>query len=192
MPAEGEAITPTPTVEAPGAGTIGPAAALETLPAEPRPEEAAAVNPTPTPFVSPPDPTVPADAPVSPRPASPSPSPAPEASKPRPAAKPASLSVHMEHHLKSGSVRVWLDDKLVVDEALDARVTKKVLFLTVRKGLVEESLAVAPGRHELRVQVKWDDNVETKRIAGTFRSGTTRQLEVEISRLGGNLSLVWK
>ncbi len=98
----------------------------------------------------------------------------------------------MEHHLKSGSVRVWVDNKLVVDEALDARVTRKVLFLEVRKGLVEESLEVTPGRHELRVQVKWDDNVEMKRIAGSFRSGTTRQLEVQISRLGGNLSLEWK
>jgi hypothetical protein len=98
----------------------------------------------------------------------------------------------MEHHLKSGSVRVWLDNKVVVEESLDARITRKVLFLTVRKGLVEESLEVPPGRHELRVQVKWDDNVEMKRITGSFRAGTTRQLEVRISRLGGDLSLEWK
>ena len=190
--AEGEPPRPPATLEAPGAEPIGPALALETPPAEPRPDEAVAASPTPTPLVSPSVPPAPVIAPVSPRPASPSPSPAPEATKPRPGSKPASLSVHMEHHLKSGSVRVWLDNKVVVEEALDARVTRKVLFLAVRRGLVEESLEVVPGRHELRVQVKWEDNVEMKRITGSFRAGTTRQLEVRISRLGGDLSLAWK
>jgi serine/threonine-protein kinase len=182
------------------AETIGPAAVLETPSPEPRPGEAVAASPPPTPLpsaeatprVSPPttrpSPRGQAAAPVSPRPASPS----SEAAKARPGAKPASLSVHMEHHLKSGSVRVWLDNKVVVEESLDARITRKVLFLTVRKGLVEESLEVTPGRHELRVQVKWDNNVEMKRITGSFRAGTTRQLEVRISRLGGDLSLEWK
>ena len=89
-------------------------------------------------------------------------------------------------------MRVWLDNRVVVEEALDARVTRKLLFLTVRKGLVDESLEVAPGRHELRVQVKWDDNVEMKRITSSFRAGTTRQLEVKVSRIGGDLSLAWK
>jgi len=98
----------------------------------------------------------------------------------------------MEHHLRSGTVRVWLDDRLVVEETLDARVTGKILFFPVRKGVVEERLKVAPGRHELRVQVKWDDNSEVKRIAGTFRAGATKQLEIGISRLGGGLSLDWK
>jgi eukaryotic-like serine/threonine-protein kinase len=197
-PAEGEPRKPLSIVDAQRTQTIGPAVVPETPPAD----QAVAASPTPkppaeaTPPVSrspaPPSPRIPAGAPASPRPASPSPKPAPEATKAQPGAKPAGLSVHMEHHLKSGSVRVWLDNKVVVDEPLDARVTRKVLFLTVRKGLVEESLEVPPGRHELRVQVKWDDNVELKRITGSFRSGTTRQLEVRISRLGGDLSLAWK
>jgi eukaryotic-like serine/threonine-protein kinase len=194
--AEGEPAEPIATVDAPRTEPIGPAVGLDTPTPEPHPEEAVAASPTPTPHTSP-SPTVPAEAPASPRPASPrpaspSPSPAKEAAKPRSGVKPASLSVHMEHHLRSGSVRVWLDNKVVVEEALDARVTRKVLFLTVRKGLVEESLEVGAGRHELRVQVKWDDNVEMKRITGSFRAGTTRQLEIRISRLGGDLSLAWK
>ena len=117
------------------------------------------------------------------------PKPAPKAT---PTPRPASLAVHMEHHLRSGTVRVWLDDRLVVEETLDARVTGKILFFPVRKGVVEERLKVAPGRHELRVQVKWGDNTEVKRIAGTFRAGATKQLEIGISRLGGDLSIEWK
>jgi hypothetical protein len=98
----------------------------------------------------------------------------------------------MEHHLRSGALKMWLDGRLVLEESLDAQVTRKVLFFPVRKGVVEELLKVSPGRHELRVQVKWDDNVELKRIAGSFRSGTTRRLEVRVSRLSGGLSLEWK
>ncbi|MFI5007542.1 MAG: protein kinase [Solirubrobacterales bacterium] len=196
LAAEGEPAEPIATVDAARTEPIGLAVVLETPTPEPHPAEAVAASPRPTPHTSPPS-TVPAAVPasprpLSPRPASPSPSPAKEPAKPRPGVKPASLSVHMEHHLRSGSVRVWLDNKVVVEEALDARVTRKVLFLTVRKGLVEESLEVAAGRHELRVQVKWDDNVEMKRITGSFRAGTTRQLEIRISRLGGDLSLAWK
>ena len=87
---------------------------------------------------------------------------------------------------------MWLDNRLVLEETLDAQVTRKVLFFPVRKGVVEELLKVSPGRHEVRVQVKWDENVELKRISGSFRSGTARRLEVKISRLSGGLSLDWK
>jgi len=98
----------------------------------------------------------------------------------------------MEHHLKSGTVKVFLDGRLVAEEDLDARVTRNVLLFALRKGVMEETLKVAPGRHEVRVQVKWDDNTRTRRIAGTFRAGLTRRLEIGISRLGGDLSLEWK
>ena len=48
-----------------------------------------------------------------------------------------------------------------------------------------ESLLVASGLMD-------EAQVEMKRITGSFRAGTTRQLQVRISRLGGGLSLVWK
>ena len=132
-------------------------------------------------------------APAKPAPARPAPAkPKASARKTSPAAKPARLTVNMEHHLKRGTVRVWLDNKLVVQESLDAKVAKKILFFPLRKGVVQERLRVTPGRHHLRVQVRWGDNVETKRITGSFRAGTTRRLEVRISRLGGKLSLEWK
>jgi hypothetical protein len=102
------------------------------------------------------------------------------------------LAIHMEHHLKSGRVRVFLDGKLVLQDDLDARVSRKILFFSLRKGLVQEVLKVSPGRHELRVEVKWDDSAEAKRITGTFKPGVTRHLEIGVSRIGGNLSLEWQ
>ncbi len=166
-----------------------PTADLPTPPPTATATPAPTTRPTPRPTATP--------RPVTPPPRTagtqPAPGPTPRRSpKPTPTPQPASLAVHMEHHLKRGTVRVWLDDRLVVEETLDARVTGKILFFPVRKGVVEERLKVTPGRHELRVQVKWDDNTEVKRIAGTFRAGATKQLEIGISRLGGNLSLDWK
>jgi serine/threonine-protein kinase len=181
-----------PSPDAPGPS--GPSPAADSVTAG----SLATTAPPESPLPSPPSTEPPAPPPTlsrpSPEPSAPSPSPSPEAvKKSPPAAKaPGQLAVHMEHHLKSGTVRVWLDEKLVVEEVLDARVTKKILFFNFRKGVVQEMLKVSPGKHDLRVQVKWDDNVETRRISGTFRPGATRHLEIGISRLGGDLSVAWK
>jgi hypothetical protein len=87
---------------------------------------------------------------------------------------------------------VWVDDEPVVDEDFDGRVTRKILSLELRKGMVQQRLALSPGRHEVRVQVGWDDNVKSARISGAFRPGATQQLEVQVARIGGKLSLAWK
>jgi eukaryotic-like serine/threonine-protein kinase len=160
-----------------------PAAALPVA-APPVTPPAAAPTASPIPLGTPGPATAPGPAPA----LTAAPSPAPST----PAPKPGTLSVHMEHHVRGGTLKMWLDNRLVLEETLDAQVTRKVLFFPVRKGVVEELLKVSPGRHEVRVQVKWDENVELKRIAGSFRSGTARRLEVRISRLGGGLSLEWK
>jgi hypothetical protein len=48
------------------------------------------------------------------------------------------------------------------------------------------------GRHQVKVQVRWDDNIKTEVAVGTFRPGVTRRLEIRVSRLLGGLSLRWK
>ncbi len=152
---------------------------------------------TPIPPTTPPpvvESTVPSPPPAS-LAESPTPKPRPTATpSPRTGSKPAParLSLRMEHRLDNGTVKVFLDGQLVAKEELDAQVTRKVLFFELRKGVVEETLKVTPGRHEVRVQVKWDDNTRSRRISGTFRSGVTRRLEIGISRLGGDLSLEWR
>lgn len=117
---------------------------------------------------------------------------APDAETPEPTPTPALLAIDFEHHLKSGKIRVWLDKDLVLDEPLDARVTKKILAFTLRKGHVEETLEVPPGPHEVWVEVSWDDNLKTERIPGVFESGKTRTLDVSVGRIRKDLSLDWK
>ena len=102
------------------------------------------------------------------------------------------LAIDFEHHLKTGRMRVWVDDDLVLEEELDAKVARKILSFRVRKGAVEETLEVPAGRHQVKVQVRWDDNIKTEVTSAMFRSGATRRLEVRVSRLLGGLSLRWK
>jgi hypothetical protein len=105
---------------------------------------------------------------------------------------PGRLDIEFEHHLRRGNLQVWVDGVGVVDEDFDGRLTRKILALELRQGVVQQQLAVVPGQHEVRVQVRWDDNVKSARISGRFRPGASRRLAVQVGRLRGNLSLAWK
>jgi hypothetical protein len=174
-----------------------------------RPPQAAAPAPVPSPSVeaSPapppstlaeivsipeddPDPvTSPAPLPVSPPVSKPGAHATPPPAKARPAGE---LAIEFEHHLKHGNLQVWVDDDRVVNDDFDGRVTHKILSFELRKGLVQQHLALAPGRHSVRVTVRWEDNTRTARISGAFRPGVARKLDVDVSRIGGKLTLSWR
>jgi serine/threonine-protein kinase len=105
---------------------------------------------------------------------------------------PGTLAIEFEHHLREGNLKVWVDGESVVDENFDGRVTRKILGLTLRRGVVQQHLALSPGRHDVRVDVRWDDNVKSARTSGNFKPGATRRLQVQVGRIRGNLSLDWK
>jgi predicted Ser/Thr protein kinase len=185
-PAPAPVVMPTTTAAsaapaAPGETPIAPSATPS-----PAPEPPPAVSAGPTEDI--PTPAAPAAAPAP----APAPENAPTSPPDVPATAPGRLAIEFEHHLRHGTIEVWVDGASVLDEDFDGRVTRKILTLTLHKGLVQQQLTLAPGRHEVRVQVSWDDNVKAGRIAGTFRPGTTRRLEVQVGRLRGNLSLAWK
>ncbi len=87
---------------------------------------------------------------------------------------------------------MWVDGKRVVKEALDSRVTRKLLLLELRQGSVQQTLSLMPGRHEVRVRLRSGDDDKTARTSATFRAGATRRLEVTAPRLRGGLTLEWK
>jgi hypothetical protein len=116
--------------------------------------------------------------------------PAPQAVAP--ATSMGRLAIDFEHHLKSGRLRVWVDDDLALEDELDSRVTKKILSFRVRKGMVAETLEVPTGRRQVKVQVRWADNIKTETTSAMFRPNATRRLEIRVSRLLGGLSLRWK
>jgi hypothetical protein len=106
----------------------------------------------------------------------------------------AQVSLDLGHSLRSGTLRVFVDDAVVIEAALDSRVTKRLAGLTLRKGSLEDSFEVEPGRHEIRVRIAWDGNVKTDSIWANFQPGQRRRLEARLRGVGGlqDLSLKWR
>jgi len=105
---------------------------------------------------------------------------------------PAKLEVDFEHNLKGGTLKVWIDDELVIDEPLESRVTQKILSYRIHKGTLSQSLEVHPGEHLVRVQVEGDGFSATRRIHGTFESSEKRRLRVEVGGIiKRDLTLAW-
>jgi len=112
-----------------------------------------------------------------------------------PAADVARLAISFEHSLKKGSLQVSVDDEVVIEQTLDSRVTRKVLSLRFRKGALNDTLDLAPGKHEVRVRVAWDDNVKAESIWANFEPGKVRTLKARLSGFAGirtSLSLEWE
>jgi serine/threonine protein kinase len=171
-------------------GNPSPTVTTEAASAQAPPPSFSPVAATPAPPSSPPPALV---APPSTEPADeePTPSAVPEAAPPGDAAsadKSAHLFVDFEHPLKSVTLRVWLDGEPILQERLDS-IAKKLVAIEIRKGGLKRGFDVTPGRHELRVQVTWDDDLKAERISGVFRAAATRHLEIRLGRLRKNLSV---
>jgi serine/threonine-protein kinase len=119
----------------------------------------------------------------------------PPTPSPTPAAdQPARLVVDFEHSLKSGTLRVYVDDLRVVDQPFGGRVTKKIVGLEMRKGRVTQTLEVTPGLRVVKVEVLWDDNIKSERSQTFFNPGRRLRLKARLGSFGGlrkDLSLEW-
>jgi serine/threonine-protein kinase len=120
------------------------------------------------------------------------PTPAPSSVEDPGAAAGAHLVLAVEHPFKQGTLRVWVDQKMAIEEPLESRPTRKLLVFRGRKGRETEVLAVAPGPHVIRVRVEGEGFAATRTIRGTFKDGDTRSLEVRVGGLiGKTLALRW-
>jgi hypothetical protein len=105
---------------------------------------------------------------------------------------PAHVELRLEHSLKDGALTVYVDDEVVLQRDLGARVTRKILFYRARKETLSETLDVPPGEHTIRLQITSGDSSYTQRIKGAFKSGETRPLEASLGGLiTKELELVW-
>jgi serine/threonine protein kinase len=106
--------------------------------------------------------------------------------------EPAELVIDVEHSLKSGRIRVWVDDDLMLDRPLQARVRKQILVYKSRKGALSRSVDVEPGEHVVRVQVDSGDTALTDQVKARFARGVTTKLKVDVGGLlKKHLSLSW-
>jgi hypothetical protein len=174
--------TPAPEALAALTPTAAPATAAPTAATEPP------VPPTPKPTAV--RTAVPATRAPTAATAVPEPTNAAVAARAAPPRSKSQLRLQIEHGLKDGSINVWLDGALVFDARLRAQIERKILAITVREGRIDKTLEVDPGRHEVRVEVGWDDNRRRKTAMLDVASDSAGVLEIRLSR--GSLDLEWK
>jgi hypothetical protein len=105
---------------------------------------------------------------------------------------PGHLEISFDHPLRSGTLRVYVDDEQVVEEAFTGKVTKKILSFRLRRGSSRQVLDVAPGEHVIRVEVDGAGFEGARRIRGTFKSGETRHLDATVDGIiKRELTLEW-
>ena len=90
--------------------------------------------------------------------------------------EPGRLRIDFDHPLRRGTLRVFVDDELALEQQLTGQQKKKALVFKRHEGSFRDQLEIPPGLHEVRVEVRWEDNVKTERIVGNFRPGATRRL----------------
>lgn len=108
-----------------------------------------------------------------------------------PANRPAVMTLVFEHSLKGGVLRVSVDGLRVVEQPFGSRVTRKIAGIEMRKGQISETLEVAPGLREIRVEVLWDDNKKSERSQTFFNPGSRLRLKAKLGGIRKNLSLEW-
>ena len=94
----------------------------------------------------------------------------------------ARVDVNFEHSLRSGVLRVFVDNDLALEEPLESRVKDDLVVIKVRKGRLNKSFDVRAGARALRLEVEGEGFRGTRTIEARFESGEARRLEV---RLGG-------
>jgi hypothetical protein len=109
-----------------------------------------------------------------------------------PPASPGRLRIDFDHPLRRGTLRVFIDDELALQQRLTGQPKKKALVFKLHEGTFREELDIPAGLHEVRIEVRWDDNVRKERIIGSFRPGATRRLEASLGRIRRDLKLEWQ
>jgi len=132
--------------------------------------------------------------PLGPSPASASALPAGVAESPSPEPTPtpartARLTLAVEHSVKNGSLKVFVDQKQLLSKPLVAQQTRRALIFRGRKGELFDFIDVAPGERTVRIEVQDGDEKKANQISGTFKKGETRLLDVKV---GGRVELQWR
>jgi hypothetical protein len=118
------------------------------------------------------------------------PAPGPLSALPRP--EPGHLRIDFDYPFRRGTLRIFVDGQLALEQRLTGQMRKKALVFKVHEGTFRDELDVSAGLHEVRVEVLWEDNARTERIVGDFRPGATRRLEATLGRIRRDLDLEWK
>jgi hypothetical protein len=106
------------------------------------------------------------------------------------AGKDANLQLKVQHSMRSGQLSVWVDGDLAYSGSLIGNAKRKFGLIPGVQGSLLETLPVAAGTHQIKVQIVSDGVVRDSMISGEFSRKGLRTLSVNASR--GDLSLNWQ
>jgi hypothetical protein len=86
---------------------------------------------------------------------------------------------------------MWIDGVLVLEAKLQAPVAKRIVAIKVRDGRLDRVLDVTPGRHEVRVEVTWDQERRTASKVADVAPNATGLLGIRVGRMSKDLTLEW-
>ena len=104
-------------------------------------------------------------------------------------AKTANLEIHCVHSFRAANLFVWVDKDLVYEGKLAGTVKKRMGFIKTVQGSFLDTLALAPGRRVIRVQVASKDEGynQTKEVEGEWVQDGKKTLEIGFSGQSKNL-----
>jgi serine/threonine protein kinase len=104
----------------------------------------------------------------------------------------ARLALDFEHTLEKGSLVLILDGGKVLERRFTGVATKSFLGIKLREGRLRQVIEVPPGRHQIRVRVRWSGDERSETLTGDFAAGATRKLTARLGRIGKPLSVEWR
>ncbi len=103
------------------------------------------------------------------------------------------LAIDLERPSGNGSVRVWVDRAIVAEQGWSDRAQDGSQVVPFGRDGARSRMALAPGGHDVEVQVYRDGKSSSERIWGDFRPGATHRLRARFSGLlRKRLSLEWE
>jgi len=108
------------------------------------------------------------------------------------ASAPATLEIEVEHKFAQAHLSIWVDGNLSYTHVLEGADKKHLVVFHHVQGHEFHAMQVAPGKHQLRVQVisDADSTDHSATIAGEFVSGKEQMLQIHFDKRGAmNLTL---
>jgi len=81
----------------------------------------------------------------------------------------ASLQLKVQHSLRSGQLSIWVDGDLAYSGSLVGIAKRKFGLIPEVQGSLSETLPVAPGTHQIKVQIVSDSGSRENTISGDLQ-----------------------
>jgi serine/threonine protein kinase len=101
-------------------------------------------------------------------------------------APPAMLEIEVEHKFAEAYLSIWVDDSLSFTHQLEGAEKKHLVVFHSVQGHEFHAVQIAPGKHNLRVQVTSEKGNfdQSATVAGDFATGAEKMLRVQFSKSG--------